>query len=63
MHEGKHGILDGLEDMDELFGVEDDQEAEKEKEPKKKKSFLGFGKKQDKWLHRSSLNQNETAYR
>ena len=31
MHEGKHGILDGLEDMDELFGVEDDQEAEKEK--------------------------------
>ena len=47
MHEGKHGILDGLEDMDELFGVEDDHdnEDEKEKDTKKKKSFLGFGKK------------------
>ena len=47
MHEGKHGILDGLEDMDELFGLEEEHEAEKETEPKKKKSFLGFGKKQE----------------
>lgn len=26
MHEGKHGILDGVEDMDDLFGLEDDDE-------------------------------------
>jgi len=26
MHEGKHGILDGVEDMDDLFGLEDDEE-------------------------------------
>ena len=46
MHEGKHGILDGLEDMDELFGVDDEEkEAEKDKDTKNKKSFLGFGKK------------------
>lgn len=30
MHEGKHGILDGLDDMDELFGNgEDDADANK----------------------------------
>ncbi|MCI8342370.1 MAG: hypothetical protein HFE62_04060 [Firmicutes bacterium] len=44
MHEGKHGILDGLEDMDDLFGVDDEKEEEKA-DTKKKKSFLGFGKK------------------
>ena len=44
MHEGKHGILDGLEDMDDLFGIDDEGEKE-EKDTKKKKSFLGFGKK------------------
>ncbi len=27
MHEGKHGILDGLEDLDDIFGDgEDDEE-------------------------------------
>ena len=45
MHEGKHGILDGLEDMDELFGLDEEQEEKEEKDTKKKKSFLGFGKK------------------
>ncbi|MBP1736404.1 MAG: hypothetical protein H6Q60_285 [Oscillospiraceae bacterium] len=30
MHEGKHGILDGLEDMDDLFGLEDEEEEDKE---------------------------------
>ena len=44
MHEGKHGILDGLEDMDDIFGIDEETE-EKEKDTKKKKSFLGFGKK------------------
>ncbi len=31
MHEGKHGILDGLEDLDDLFGDGDDDEDEDEK--------------------------------
>ena len=35
MHEGKHGILDGVEDMDDLFGLEDDEE-EIENETKNK---------------------------
>lgn len=26
MHEGKHGILDGLEDLDDLFGDGDEDE-------------------------------------
>lgn len=30
MHEGKHGILDGLEDLDDLFGDGDDEEDEDE---------------------------------
>lgn len=30
MHEGKHGILDGLEDLDDLFGDGDDDEDEDE---------------------------------
>lgn len=35
MHEGKHGILDGVEDMDDLFGLDDDEdEIENEKEKK-----------------------------
>lgn len=46
MHEGKHGILDGLEDMDELFGLEDEEDTNEEPK-KKKKSFLGFGKHKD----------------
>lgn len=25
MHEGKHGILDDVEDMDDLFGMEDEE--------------------------------------
>jgi len=29
MHEGKHGILDGLDDLDDLFGKED-KETDKE---------------------------------
>ena len=37
MHEGKHGILDGLEDMDDLFGLEEETHEET---PKEKKSFL-----------------------
>ncbi len=28
MHEGKHGILDGLEDMDELFGADEHEHEE-----------------------------------
>lgn len=28
MHEGKHGILDGVEDMDSLFGNEDEHDHE-----------------------------------
>ena len=28
MHEGKHGILDGLEDLDDLFGEGDEDEDE-----------------------------------
>ena len=32
MHEGKHGILDGLEDLDDLFGGDDDEEEEEEDE-------------------------------
>ncbi len=32
MHEGKHGILDGLEDLDDLFGSDDDEEEEDEDE-------------------------------
>lgn len=28
MHEGKHGILDGLEDLDDLFGDGDEDEDE-----------------------------------
>ena len=28
MHEGKHGILDGLEDLDDLFGDGDDEDEE-----------------------------------
>jgi hypothetical protein len=27
MHEGKHGILDGVDDMDDVFGVKDDKDA------------------------------------
>ena len=34
MHEGKHGILDDLEDVESLFG--DDEEEEKEDDKKKK---------------------------
>ncbi len=30
MHEGKHGILDGLEDLDDLFGGDDDDEEEED---------------------------------
>ncbi len=30
MHEGKHGILDGLEDLDDLFGDGDEDEDEDE---------------------------------
>ena len=30
MHEGKHGILDGLEDLDDLFGDGDDEEDDDE---------------------------------
>ena len=30
MHEGKHGILDGLEDLDDLFGGDDDDDEEEE---------------------------------
>jgi hypothetical protein len=30
MHEGKHGILDGLEDLDDIFGDGDDDEDEDE---------------------------------
>lgn len=26
MHEGKHGILDGVDDIDSLFGVEEEHE-------------------------------------
>ena len=26
MHEGKHGILDGLEDLDDIFGDGDDDD-------------------------------------
>ncbi len=33
MHEGKHGILDDLDDMDELFGDDEEETAEKEKDP------------------------------
>lgn len=28
MHEGKHGILDGLEDLDDLFGDGDDEDED-----------------------------------
>ena len=35
MHEGKHGILDGLEDLDDLFGGDDDDEEEEEEDEKK----------------------------
>ena len=42
MHEGKHGILDGLEDMDDLFGMEEETQEETSKE---KKSFLKRKKK------------------
>ena len=42
MHEGKHGILDGLEDMDDLFGMEEETQEEA---PKEKKSFLKRKKK------------------
>ncbi|MDD3217613.1 MAG: hypothetical protein PHC41_01090 [Lachnospiraceae bacterium] len=48
MHEGKHGILDGLEDMDDLFGIDDEEEEVEEKDTKKKKSFLGFKKDKSK---------------
>ena len=30
MHEGKHGILDGLEDLDDLFGGDDEDEEEED---------------------------------
>ncbi len=30
MHEGKHGILDGLEDLDDLFGGDDDDDEEED---------------------------------
>ncbi len=30
MHEGKHGILDGLEDLDDIFGDGEDEEDEDE---------------------------------
>ena len=35
MHEGKHGILDGLEDLDDLFGGDDDDDDEEEEDEKK----------------------------
>jgi hypothetical protein len=28
MHEGKHGILDGVDDMDDIFGTKDEHETE-----------------------------------
>ena len=28
MHEGKHGILDGVDDIDDIFGTKDEHEAE-----------------------------------
>lgn len=28
MHEGKHGILDGLEDLDDLFGDGDEDDED-----------------------------------
>lgn len=37
MHEGKHGILDGLEDMDDLFGLADEEEEETDKKDTKSK--------------------------
>jgi len=37
MHEGKHGILDGLEDMDDLFGLSDEEEEETDKKDSKSK--------------------------
>ena len=60
MHEGKHGILDGVEDMDELYGVghghSHDHEFRHgphdgqccEKKEQKPKGMLGklFGKKE-----------------
>lgn len=35
MHEGKHGILDGLEDMDDLFGLDDEEETTEEEDSEK----------------------------
>ena len=37
MHEGKHGILDDIEDMDDLFGVDDDEDNEEEEDLKTSK--------------------------
>ncbi len=34
MHEGKHGILDGLEDLDDLFADDDDDEEEEDEDEK-----------------------------
>ncbi|MCD2492436.1 hypothetical protein LQE92_07290 [Lacrimispora sp. NSJ-141] len=60
MHEGKHGILDGVEDMDELYGIghehSHDHESRHtphdrhscEKKEQKPRGVLGklFGKKE-----------------
>ena len=31
MHEGKHGILDDVDEMDDLFGVDEEKDSTKEK--------------------------------
>ena len=46
MHEGKHGILDGLEDMDDLFGLEEEDEQEHKKDSKEKNDKEDKKKKQ-----------------
>lgn len=53
LHEGKHGILDGIEDMDDIFGVHDEEHhhhhhhEKGEKDTEKKKDSI-FRKRHNK---------------
>lgn len=54
MHEGKHGILDGVDDIDDIFGTKEktDEKAEHEHEHKDDK------KKKDGHPHSSGCGCN-----
>ncbi|MCH1978160.1 hypothetical protein MCG44_00110 [Lawsonibacter sp. OA9] len=49
LHEGKHGVLDGVEDMDDIFGVPDEERHHRHRH---EESGENKGKKKDSIFRR-----------